>query len=85
MDPELVAAPIVLPVTVPIFATVAPEREIPVKDAVPVLVQLMFWIVLPWMLLAVPVTVVTEMAVKTLFWAVLVQAVPAQCAALPPM
>ena len=41
--------------------------------------------VLPWMLLAVPVAVVTEMAVKALFWAVLVQAVPAHKAALPPI
>ena len=86
MDPVLVAAPIVLPVTVPMLATVVvPGREMPVKAAAPVLVQLMFWIVLPWMLLAVPVAVVTEMAVKALSWAVLVQAEPPHSADLPPM
>ena len=42
IDPVPVAAPMVLPVMVPILATVAPEREIPVKSEVPALVQLIF-------------------------------------------
>ena len=42
MDPVPVAAPMVFPVVVPRLATVAPEREIPVKSEVPALVQLMF-------------------------------------------
>ena len=85
MEPTPVEAPIVLPVTVPMLATVTPESEIPVKVAFPVLVQLKFFIVFPWMLLAVPVAVVTEMAVKALFWSVFVHAKPPHCADLPPM
>ena len=47
MEPVPVAAPIVFPVTVPIFATVTPAMEIPVKSEVPALVQLIFCMVLP--------------------------------------
>ena len=42
MDPVPVAAPMVFPVVVPRLATVAPEREIPVKSEVPAFVQLKF-------------------------------------------
>ena len=42
MDPVPVAAPMVFPVVVPILATVAPEREIPVKSEAPAFVQLKF-------------------------------------------
>ena len=86
IEPVPSAAPMVLPITVPMLAELKSETSIPRKVAVPVLFQLMFWMVLPWILLAVPVAVFTEIAVKLLLAPVsLVQADPPHCAELPPM
>ena len=86
MDPVPSAAPMVLPNTVPMFASEERETRIPRKVPVPLLVQLMFWMVLPWILLGVPLAVLIVTAVKELLVPVaLVQADPPHCADLPPM
>ena len=84
IDPEPVAAPIILPVVVPIFTSPA-RILIPLHIVVPVLVQDMFWIVLFWTLLAPTVKTFKLIPVKLLFRTVFVHAPPPQSGALPPI
>ena len=90
IDPVPVAAPIVFPVVVPILTGVPSATTIPYQKALEELIQLKLDMVLPWILLAVPVAVVNEIAVKTLsttffFKIYFAQEFPAHCAAEPPI